>query len=164
MSTSTASNPMGLKRICINCGARFYDMNKRPILCPSCKIEFTIENKLKSRRGKIKDDKPGKESPVADAKNVEKDDPIEDNDENEDGSENANENEEDIEDEEEDDGVEVVSLEDAEKPSSINDDDAEADPSKLDDDTLDDIPDFDDDDLDEDLDDDDNTLLEKDDD
>jgi uncharacterized protein (TIGR02300 family) len=26
----------GTKRICLNCGARFYDMNRDPIVCPAC--------------------------------------------------------------------------------------------------------------------------------
>jgi uncharacterized protein (TIGR02300 family) len=26
----------GSKRICLNCGARFYDMNRDPIVCPAC--------------------------------------------------------------------------------------------------------------------------------
>ncbi len=26
----------GGKRICLNCGARFYDMNRDPIVCPAC--------------------------------------------------------------------------------------------------------------------------------
>lgn len=43
----------GLKRICMSCGARFYDLNKKPIICPSCKTEFTGEVKVKSRRGRL---------------------------------------------------------------------------------------------------------------
>ncbi len=26
----------GSKRICLNCGARFYDLNHEPIVCPAC--------------------------------------------------------------------------------------------------------------------------------
>jgi uncharacterized protein (TIGR02300 family) len=26
----------GIKRICLSCGARFYDMNREPIVCPAC--------------------------------------------------------------------------------------------------------------------------------
>lgn len=43
----------GLKRICMSCGARFYDLNKKPIICPSCSTEFTGEIKVKSRRGRL---------------------------------------------------------------------------------------------------------------
>ncbi|MEM9470036.1 MAG: FYDLN acid domain-containing protein, partial [Pseudomonadota bacterium] len=37
----------GLKRICMSCGIRFYDMNKKPIICPTCDWEFTGEVKVK---------------------------------------------------------------------------------------------------------------------
>jgi len=47
------TDPRGLKRICSGCGARFYDMNKRPIVCPTCDTEFTGEIKVKSRRGRV---------------------------------------------------------------------------------------------------------------
>lgn len=43
----------GLKRICMNCGTRFYDMNKRPIICPSCAMEYNPEAKVKTRRSKV---------------------------------------------------------------------------------------------------------------
>lgn len=47
-----ALDPRGLKRICMSCGTRFYDMNKRPINCPSCDVEFTGEIKVKTRRSR----------------------------------------------------------------------------------------------------------------
>jgi len=56
---SAEANIRGLKRICTACSARFYDMNKRPIICPSCGEKFTGEVKIKSRKAKssiIKDD------------------------------------------------------------------------------------------------------------
>lgn len=49
---AAAAETRGLKRICMGCGTRFYDFNKRPIVCPSCKAEFMIEVKTKGRRGK----------------------------------------------------------------------------------------------------------------
>lgn len=30
----------GIKRICTNCGTRYYDMNKTPVTCPNCNTEF----------------------------------------------------------------------------------------------------------------------------
>ncbi len=30
----------GLKRTCLNCGVRFYDMQRDPIICPSCETVF----------------------------------------------------------------------------------------------------------------------------
>ncbi len=47
---SAAPASRGLKRICTSCGTRFYDMDKRPILCPSCGVEFSGDAKLKARR------------------------------------------------------------------------------------------------------------------
>lgn len=43
----------GLKRVCVSCGIRFYDLNKRPINCPNCQTEFSGEIKLKGRRGRV---------------------------------------------------------------------------------------------------------------
>lgn len=52
MAAEPKLDPRGLKRICAACGNRFYDLNKRPIVCPSCDAEFTGEIKVKSRRGR----------------------------------------------------------------------------------------------------------------
>lgn len=52
MASQTPPLNKGLKRACSECGTRFYDMNKRPIRCPNCNAEFTLESKVKS--GKIK--------------------------------------------------------------------------------------------------------------
>lgn len=49
---SAVADVRGLKRICGDCGVRFYDLNKRPIICPSCGTEFDGEVKVKSRRGR----------------------------------------------------------------------------------------------------------------
>ena len=35
----------GIKRICTNCGTRYYDMGKTPITCPSCDTEFVGQMK-----------------------------------------------------------------------------------------------------------------------
>ncbi len=45
-----AADKRGLKRICMSCGNRFYDMNKRPVACPSCQAVFSGEMKVKQRR------------------------------------------------------------------------------------------------------------------
>ena len=109
---STAANPVGLKRICISCGGRFYDLNKRPIICPECDTEFTGEVKAKARRGRAPVEV--KQEPI---KKVE-----------------VQKDEGDLL--EEDSEVEVVSLDDAEAPPKKNDD------TVLGEDTLDDIPDI----------------------
>src|SRR5688572_19448791 len=52
MPVSAALDARGLKRVCVSCGIRFYDLNKRPINCPNCQTEFSGEIKLKGRRGR----------------------------------------------------------------------------------------------------------------
>lgn len=42
----------GTKRTCTHCGARFYDLNKRPIICPKCEGENEAEVAPKLRRSK----------------------------------------------------------------------------------------------------------------
>ena len=32
----------GVKRACLACGTRFYDMQKAPILCPSCGAKISV--------------------------------------------------------------------------------------------------------------------------
>ena len=41
---------LGIKRICPSCGARFYDLQKRPIECPKCAFSFEPEALYKQRR------------------------------------------------------------------------------------------------------------------
>ncbi len=42
----------GLKRTCQSCTARFYDLEKDPIICPKCGVEFDPEAVLKNKRTK----------------------------------------------------------------------------------------------------------------
>ena len=41
---------LGTKRVCPSCGARFYDLSKRPIECPKCHFAFEPEAMYKQRR------------------------------------------------------------------------------------------------------------------
>lgn len=97
-----AADARGLKRICAGCGARFYDMNKRPIICPSCETEFTGEIKVRTRRGRAA-------SAVEDSQVKDKAAPETANDEVEDDAED----------------VDVVSLDDAAEAEDGGDDDAD---------------------------------------
>ena len=54
----------GKKRICPACGLKYYDFNKSPITCPTCKIEFDPDLYLKSRKGKSLSSKLGAENKV----------------------------------------------------------------------------------------------------
>jgi uncharacterized protein (TIGR02300 family) len=42
----------GLKRTCLSCAAKFYDMNKDPIVCPACGTTFDPEAATKLKRGR----------------------------------------------------------------------------------------------------------------
>lgn len=42
----------GLKRVCLHCGTRYYDMKKNPPVCPSCGTTFDPEVMMKSRRSR----------------------------------------------------------------------------------------------------------------
>ena len=119
----------GLKRICMSCGARFYDLNRKPIICPNCAVEFTGEIKVKARRGRLP-------AEVADAPEEEVEDIA------------AVEVEAETEEVEAD--AETVSLEEIEEDPEDADDEAvllDEEDIELDDD----IDDLDDEDIDEDI-------------
>ena len=40
----------GTKRTCPSCGARFYDLGRKPISCPKCHATYSPEDCLKNRR------------------------------------------------------------------------------------------------------------------
>ena len=37
-----AKAELGTKRLCANCGAKFYDLSKSPIVCPKCSTVFQV--------------------------------------------------------------------------------------------------------------------------
>lgn len=127
MANALAADPRGLKRICLSCSTRFYDMNKRPIICPNCSAEFSGEVKIKTRRGR---------QPVNEVVNdVAEDEVVE----------------KDVEDEIEEEEAETVSLEDV--AAADEGEDVDEDEVEIDEDDLEDLDDEDEDeDLDEDLD------------
>ncbi len=42
----------GAKRSCLNCGARFYDLQKSSAACPKCGTVYEIQATPKGRRGR----------------------------------------------------------------------------------------------------------------
>ena len=72
----------GKKRICPACGLKYYDFNKSPITCPTCKVEFDPDLYLKSRKGKSLSSKLGTENKVdtSDVEEIEVETPEEAND------------------------------------------------------------------------------------
>jgi len=39
---TVAKAELGTKRLCANCGAKFYDLNKDPIHCPKCDTVYVV--------------------------------------------------------------------------------------------------------------------------
>jgi uncharacterized protein (TIGR02300 family) len=90
----------GTKRICLNCGARFYDMNRDPIVCPACSTTLDPVAQSRPRRTRA----PAKLAAVATVADPDETVPGEDELETEDDEEAvaAAEDEEDEADGEED--------------------------------------------------------------
>src|SRR5574340_564840 len=59
---------LGTKRICVACGARFYDLGKQPAVCPKCATEQPAEQP-RLRRPAVplpaEDRRPKKPAPVS---------------------------------------------------------------------------------------------------
>jgi uncharacterized protein (TIGR02300 family) len=43
---------LGTKRDCPSCGAKFYDLNKNPVVCPKCEHEYVPDTGTKAKRAK----------------------------------------------------------------------------------------------------------------
>ena len=72
----------GTKRICLNCGARFYDMNRDPIVCPACSTALDPVVQSRPRRARAAP-KLAAVAAVADATVAEPDEELESEDEDE---------------------------------------------------------------------------------
>ena len=67
----------GKKRTCQVCGKKYYDLNKSPIICPSCGAEFDPNHYLRTRKGKNVPLKPSLENDNDLTENIENIDDIE---------------------------------------------------------------------------------------
>ena len=67
----------GKKRICSSCNTRYYDLNKSPIICPSCGAEFDPTDYLKTRKVKSVSSKTSVENDNDLTKDIENIDDIE---------------------------------------------------------------------------------------
>jgi uncharacterized protein (TIGR02300 family) len=52
MEPRLAKPEWGTKRICPSCGTRYYDLLRKPVICPKCTTPFDPEAFLKSRRSR----------------------------------------------------------------------------------------------------------------
>lgn len=53
MERRLARTDLGDKQVCPNCGARFYDLRKRPAICPKCTTAFDpAEEGVRARRSR----------------------------------------------------------------------------------------------------------------
>lgn len=64
----------GVKRSCLACSTRFYDLQKDPITCPSCNTIFDVETIFRPRRSRAVVEEPvvKPETPVASDEDIEK--------------------------------------------------------------------------------------------
>src|SRR5690242_4929077 len=46
-----AKPELGMKRVCVSCSTRFYDLQKSPAICPKCGTEQPIEQPRPRRTG-----------------------------------------------------------------------------------------------------------------
>ena len=68
-----AKPELGLKRVCVSCGARFYDLNRAPAMCPKCGTEQPQDQPRFRRPGgnPIEDKRPKKAVPGIEDTDVE---------------------------------------------------------------------------------------------
>lgn len=78
----------GVKRVCLGCGARFYDFNKDPIICPACGEVFDPDYLQKRKEKAVADKEIGEALPDEDL--IETDDNESDENEEVDLDESAN--------------------------------------------------------------------------
>ena len=45
-----AKAELGKKRVCLSCNMRFYDFDRKPIICPGCGAEFDLQRNTKSQK------------------------------------------------------------------------------------------------------------------
>jgi uncharacterized protein (TIGR02300 family) len=62
---SMAKPDLGLKRVCVACGAKFYDMGKVPAICPKCGTEQPAEQPRPRRSANIVPDEKLKKRAAA---------------------------------------------------------------------------------------------------
>ncbi len=62
-----AKPELGLKRVCVACGTKFYDLTRAPAVCPKCGTEQPAEQPRLKRAPAPVDDRVKKRAVVAEA-------------------------------------------------------------------------------------------------
>jgi uncharacterized protein (TIGR02300 family) len=62
MRCTLASPDLGAKQVCPNCQTKFYDLGRRPAVCPKCATSFDPEEALRSRRVRARSSVPDYEA------------------------------------------------------------------------------------------------------
>jgi uncharacterized protein (TIGR02300 family) len=70
----------GAKRLCGSCGAKFYDLNKDPVICPKCGEAHDPLAGLKLKRQNTPANEPSKSRSAPKPKPVEDDEDLDDDD------------------------------------------------------------------------------------
>ena len=71
----------GTKRHCKSCGAKFYDLEKDPILCPECGATYVIETLEKPKPSRAQKAAPVEEKKKPDPAEDEEDEALDEEDE-----------------------------------------------------------------------------------
>ena len=68
-----AKPELGTKRVCVACGARFYDLTKVPAICPKCATEQPLDQPRPRRAGGnvVEDKRPKKPVPATEDADLE---------------------------------------------------------------------------------------------
>ena len=59
-----AKPELGLKRVCVSCATRFYDLGRAPAVCPKCGTEQPVEQPRVRRSGNVVDLRKPKKAAV----------------------------------------------------------------------------------------------------
>jgi uncharacterized protein (TIGR02300 family) len=62
-----AKPELGLKRVCVACGTKFYDLARAPAICPKCGTEQPAEQPKLKRAAPLPDDRVKKRVVAAEA-------------------------------------------------------------------------------------------------
>lgn len=76
--SSVAKPDLGNKRQCQNCGTKFFDLNKDPIVCPKCGTTFQVAALARTARPAAQDEEEPDVETEADVVSLEDADQVED--------------------------------------------------------------------------------------